>query len=67
MRPMIQRIAAAAALFAALFSSGALACKCADISRAAPARLADFVARAPEGPDRHKIGQVVQELRERLH
>jgi len=26
-----------------------------------------FVARAPEGPDRRKIGQVVQELRERLH
>ena len=26
-----------------------------------------FVARAPEGPDRAKIGQVVQELRERLH
>ncbi|HEY7238441.1 MAG TPA: hypothetical protein VH600_04675 [Burkholderiales bacterium] len=43
---MIQRIAAAAALFAALFSSGAAACSCADISRAAPARLADFVARA---------------------
>ena len=43
---MIQRIAAAAALLAALFSSGALACKCADISHAAPARLADFVARA---------------------
>ena len=29
--------------------------------------LEGFVARAPEGPDRHKIGQVVQELRERLH
>jgi hypothetical protein len=43
---VIQWIAAAAALFAALFSSGALACSCADISRAAPARLADFVARA---------------------
>ena len=26
-----------------------------------------FVARAPEGPDRRKIGQVVHELRERLH
>ncbi len=26
-----------------------------------------FVARAPEGPDRRKIGQVVEELRERLH
>ncbi len=26
-----------------------------------------FVARAPDGPDRRKIGQVVQELRERLH
>jgi regulator of sirC expression with transglutaminase-like and TPR domain len=26
-----------------------------------------FVARAPEGPDRRKIGDVVQELRERLH
>lgn len=26
-----------------------------------------FVARAPEGPDRRKIGQVVQELRERIH
>ena len=26
-----------------------------------------FVARAPEGPDRAKIGQVVHELRERLH
>jgi regulator of sirC expression with transglutaminase-like and TPR domain len=26
-----------------------------------------FVARAPEGPDRRKIDQVVQELRERLH
>jgi len=43
---VIQRIAAAAALFAALLSSGALACSCADISRATPARLADFVARA---------------------
>ncbi len=27
----------------------------------------EFVARAPEGPDRRKIGQVVHELRERLH
>jgi regulator of sirC expression with transglutaminase-like and TPR domain len=27
----------------------------------------EFVARAPEGPDRRKIGQVVEELRERLH
>ena len=27
----------------------------------------EFVARAPEGPDRRKIGQVVQELRDRLH
>ncbi len=26
-----------------------------------------FITRAPEGPDRRKIGQVVQELRERLH
>ena len=26
-----------------------------------------FIARAPKGPDRRKIGQVVQELRERLH
>ena len=26
-----------------------------------------FVARAPEGPDRRKIGQVVEELRERPH
>jgi regulator of sirC expression with transglutaminase-like and TPR domain len=26
-----------------------------------------FVARAPEGPDRAKIGQIVRELRERLH
>jgi regulator of sirC expression with transglutaminase-like and TPR domain len=26
-----------------------------------------FVARAPEGPDRRKISQVVEELRERLH
>jgi regulator of sirC expression with transglutaminase-like and TPR domain len=26
-----------------------------------------FVAKAPEGPDRRKIGDVVQELRERLH
>jgi len=43
---VIQRIAAAAALLAAFFSSGALACSCADISRAPPARLADFVARA---------------------
>ncbi len=43
---MIQWIAAAAAFFAALSASGALACSCADISRAAPARLADFVARA---------------------
>lgn len=29
--------------------------------------LEGFIARAPEGPDRRKIGQVVQELRERLH
>ncbi|HWJ00006.1 MAG TPA: hypothetical protein VNU96_13385 [Burkholderiales bacterium] len=44
---MIQRIAAAAAaLFAALCACGALACSCTDISRASPARLADFVARA---------------------
>jgi regulator of sirC expression with transglutaminase-like and TPR domain len=26
-----------------------------------------FIARAPEGPDRTKIGQVVRELRERIH
>lgn len=44
---MILRIGAAAALLAgAVFTPGALACSCADISRAAPARLADFVARA---------------------
>ncbi|MSO73377.1 MAG: tetratricopeptide repeat protein [Rhodospirillaceae bacterium] len=29
--------------------------------------LEGFIARAPDGPDRHKIAQVVQELRERLH
>ncbi len=27
----------------------------------------EFVARSPEGPDRRKIGQVVQELRERMN
>jgi hypothetical protein len=45
---VILRIAAAAALLAsaALFTAGALACSCADVSRAAPARLADFVAQA---------------------
>jgi regulator of sirC expression with transglutaminase-like and TPR domain len=26
-----------------------------------------FIARAPDGPDKRKISQVVQELRERLH
>ncbi len=41
---MILRIAAAAANL--LVSGAALACSCADISRAAPARLADFVAQA---------------------
>jgi hypothetical protein len=45
---VILRIAAAAALLcsAALFSDGALACSCTDVSRATPARLADFVVRA---------------------
>jgi len=45
---VILRIAAAAALLAAcaLVASRAAACSCADISRASPARLADFVARA---------------------
>ena len=45
---MIVRIAAACALLAAgaLVAPGAAACSCADISRANPARLADFVARA---------------------
>ena len=44
---MILRIAAAALLAAAgLLPAGALACTCADISRASQARLADFVARA---------------------
>jgi len=45
---VILRIAAAAAFLAAaaLFAGAALACSCADISRAAPARLSDFVARA---------------------
>jgi hypothetical protein len=37
---------APAALAAALFPGAALACSCADISRATPARLADFVARS---------------------
>src|SRR5262245_10492726 len=45
---MMLRIAAAAALLAAcvLVVPGAAACSCTDISRANPARLADFVARA---------------------
>lgn len=44
---MIRRIGAAALVLAAgFFASGALACSCVDISRASPARLADFVARA---------------------
>jgi len=45
---VILRIAATAALLAAcaLVASRAAACSCADISRASPARLADFVARA---------------------
>jgi hypothetical protein len=42
---VILRIAAFAVVLAVL-ADGALACSCADISRAAPARLADFVARA---------------------
>ena len=41
---MILRIAAAAALL--LGAGAALACSCADVSRASPARLADFVAQA---------------------
>jgi hypothetical protein len=44
---VILRIAAAALLLApALLAGRALACSCADVSRASPARLADFVARA---------------------
>ena len=41
---MVLRIAAAAALL--LGAGAALACSCADVSRASPARLADFVAQA---------------------
>jgi hypothetical protein len=57
---VILRIAAAAALLAtgALAASGAAACSCAEISRASPARLADFVARA----DRVVHARVVQRL-----
>ena len=53
---MILRIAAAAALLAILSSAGALACSCADVSRATPARLADFVAQA----ERVVYGRVVE-------
>src|SRR3954453_1165487 len=61
---VIQWIAAAAALFAALFSAGAFACSCADISRAAPARLADFVARAERVVHARVVGlQSPQEAR----
>lgn len=44
---MILRTGAAALFLAAsLYACAAVACSCADISRASPARLADFVARA---------------------
>src|SRR5262249_24560469 len=55
---MTLRIAAAVALSlaGALLASSAAACSCTDISRASPARLADFVARA----DRVVYGRVVE-------
>ena len=55
---MTLRLAAVVALSlaGALAASGAAACSCTDISRASPARLADFVARA----DRVVYGRVVE-------
>jgi hypothetical protein len=57
---VILRIAAAAALLtaAALSPGAALACSCADVSRATPARLADFVTRA----ERVVHARVVEQL-----
>lgn len=49
---------AALAAAAALFAPGALACTCADVSRATPARLADFVARAERVVHARVVGLV---------
>lgn len=55
---MILRIAAAAAAVLGFFPAFAYACSCADISRAAPARLADFVAQADRVVHARVVGLV---------